>query len=409
MPRTLSISGAVLLTTAFMLVVGVVNLKCASSQLALSPRSSLGFTYNAAGRTQKNNGNIHEQKITVPGMSGSGFLVQSYTYDALNRLAIAAEHTAVPSSIVCQDSGSEWCRGFGYDRYGNRSVPAETNAPADLRQPQTFVATTNRVNDAGWTYDKAGNVTELNLATELKHSMAYDANNRQTAFCTAAGDLGGNCAPVPAAGRTLYHYDAQGNRVKKSGPSGTSLYVYDAFDKLAAEYKDSGTPTPGTFYRTVDHLGSTRLVTDGLGDPVENTDYLPFGEEIDVSFGDPRHNVAAYGSPGQLRHKFTGKERDSESGMDYFLARYYSGPMGKFTSIDPVEVTIEGSRIPQKWNRYTYARNNPLAFVDPDGKEERTFIHETDIPTATATEPFTRRTFKGGAKIADRRDSRVGR
>ena len=236
-----------------MLVVGVVNLKCASSQLALSPRSSLGFTYNAAGRTQKNNGNIHEQKITVPGMSGSGFLVQSYTYDALNRLAIAAEHTAVPSSIVCQDSGSEWCRGFGYDRYGNRSVPAETNAPADLRQPQTFVATTNRVNDAGWTYDKAGNVTELNLATELKHSMAYDANNRQTAFCTAAGDLGGNCAAVAAAGRTLYHYDAQGNRVKKSGPSGTSLYVYDAFDKLAAEYKDSGTHTPGTFYPTVDH------------------------------------------------------------------------------------------------------------------------------------------------------------
>ncbi len=197
--------------------------------------------------------------------------------------------------------------------------------------------------------------------------MAYDANNRQTAFCTAAGDLGGNCAPVPAAGRTLYHYDAQGNRVKKSGPSGTSLYVYDAFGKLAAEYKDSGTPTPGTFYRTVDHLGSTRLVTDGLGDPVENTDYLPFGEEIDVSSGDPRHNVAAYGSPGQLRHKFTGKERDTESGMDYFLARYYSGPMGRFLSVDPGNAGA-GLADPQTWNAYAYVRNNPTGNVGPDGR-----------------------------------------
>jgi len=76
------------------------------------------------------------------------------------------------------------------------------------------------------------------------------------------------------------------------------------------------------------------LVTDAAGTAVENTDYLPFGEEILVSSGDTRFGIAAYGSSGLLRHKFTGKERDSESGMDYFLARYYSGPMGRFTSPD---------------------------------------------------------------------------
>ena len=149
--------------------------------------------------------------------------------------------------------------------------------------------------------------------------------------------------------------------------NGTTVYVYNAFGKLAAEYKDSGTPTPGTFYRTVDHLGSTRLVTDAAGTEVENTDYLPFGEEILVSSGDPRHNVAAYGSPGQLRHKFTGKERDSESGMDYFLARYYSGPMGRFLSVDPENAGAVND-IPQTWNAYAYTNNRPLVMVDEDGR-----------------------------------------
>ena len=112
---------------------------------------------------------------------------------------------------------------------------------------------------------------------------------------------------------------------------------------------------------------STRLVTDTAGTAVENTDYLPFGEEILVSGSSARHNVAAYGSPGQLRHKFTGKERDAESGMDYFLARYYSSPMGRFLSVDPDNAgALPGD--PQSWNAYPYTRSNPLKYVDPTGK-----------------------------------------
>jgi len=173
--------------------------------------------------------------------------------------------------------------------------------------------------------------------------------------------------PRAATAKTLYSYDGQGNRVKKVvNGNETNLYVYDAFGKLAAEYKDSGTPTPGTFYRTVDHLGSTRLVTDAAGTEVERTDYLPFGEEILVSFGDTRHNVAAYGSSGLLRHKFAGKERDSESGMDYFLARYYSSPMGRFTSPD-IPFADQTTAAPQSWNLYTHTRNNPLKYVDENG------------------------------------------
>jgi RHS repeat-associated protein len=61
----------------------------------------------------------------------------------------------------------------------------------------------------------------------------------------------------------------------------------------------------------------------------------------------------------------SGKERDSESGLDYFLARYYSGAQGRFTTVDrgnpdPMD--------PQSWNGYAYALNNPLKYVDPDGE-----------------------------------------
>jgi RHS repeat-associated protein len=61
----------------------------------------------------------------------------------------------------------------------------------------------------------------------------------------------------------------------------------------------------------------------------------------------------------------TSKERDAETGLDYFGARYYSGGQGRFMSIDPGPFTIAD---PQNWNRYSYVQNNPLKFIDPTGK-----------------------------------------
>jgi len=67
-----------------------------------------------------------------------------------------------------------------------------------------------------------------------------------------------------------------------------------------------------------------------------------------------------------LRSQFTSKERDNETGLDYFGARYYGSLLGRFTSVDPLIASGRAS-LPQSWNRYAYALNNPLWLIDPDG------------------------------------------
>ncbi len=112
-----------------------------------------------------------------------------------------------------------------------------------------------------------------------------------------------------------------------------------------------------------DAVGNVRVVTDETGQVLERHDYLPFGEECTTGACATNPGVA----DGQPR-RFTGKERDSETGLDYFGARYYAQHVGRFTTIDPVFTWRENLLDPQRWNRYAYGRNNPLRYVDPDGK-----------------------------------------
>ena len=78
--------------------------------------------------------------------------------------------------------------------------------------------------------------------------------------------------------------------------------------------------------------------------------------------------IAGYLCDEGRSSRSTGKERDAETGLDYFGARYFSGAQGRFTSPDPLSASRKASN-PQTWNRYTYALKNPLKFVDPDGLE----------------------------------------
>jgi RHS repeat-associated protein len=158
-----------------------------------------------------------------------------------------------------------------------------------------------------------------------------------------------------------------------------TIFVYDALGRMAAEYSTAvDTPSCVTCYLSPDHLGTPRLITDQSGIVVARHDYLPFGEEI------PANTVGrnSQWGPGNdsINQKLTGKERDSESGLDYFGARYYGSGVGRFTSPDPKTFYMRTLGNPQKWNKYAYVLNNPLALFDPDGREEITVTYRTFIP-----------------------------
>ena len=119
------------------------------------------------------------------------------------------------------------------------------------------------------------------------------------------------------------------------------------------------------YYLLEDHLGNIDVVLDEEGNVVERRDYLPYGEE--------RVEVSEESAP-DTDYGFTGKEKDDETGLYYYGARYYDPVIGRFTSIDPWEGDLTD---PQSLNKYTYARNNPIKYVDPDGQEFVTNIAAT--------------------------------
>jgi RHS repeat-associated protein len=146
----------------------------------------------------------------------------------------------------------------------------------------------------------------------------------------------------------------------------TTVFVYDAMGKLVAEYSTTPPPVdPKTSYTATDILGSPRVITDQYRQVTSRRDFLPFGEELS--------NGTAYRSADQkftnadsIRQRFTGYEKDQETGLDFAEARYYQNRHGRFTAVDPLLASGK-SADPQTFNRYAYVLNNPLILTDPTG------------------------------------------
>jgi RHS repeat-associated protein len=112
--------------------------------------------------------------------------------------------------------------------------------------------------------------------------------------------------------------------------------------------------TPTTSYYHVDAQGSVRAISDDSGAIVIRHDYYTFGEDAQPLTGDPL--------------RYAGKELDPETAQEYFGARYYRNVWGRFGTVDPIYSSAAVTD-PQQWNRYAYARNNPLKFSDPLGAD----------------------------------------
>jgi RHS repeat-associated protein len=138
-------------------------------------------------------------------------------------------------------------------------------------------------------------------------------------------------------------------------------------------------------YYDSDAAGSTRLVTDAQGSVIETHDYTPFGVEVT-----PSTTLTPL--------LFAGKQRDRETTLDYFDARYYASRAGRFTTADPEHVggdTFDS----QSWNAYAYVRNNPLRFVDPTGTEYEVRL-KNGITLYLTDQQFDRLSENPGAGIS---------
>lgn len=288
-------------------------------------------------------GNVQSHSITAPGLA----LAQSYQYDDLNRLKVAQESAGTSQT---------WKQTFIYDRFGNRNFDTEaehTTIPTPLVNAVISPAN-NRIDPSApgqslIDYDTAGN-----LKREMTgEAYGYDGEGRLTTY--NGGD--------PVTGGSTYVYDGDGRRVEKITPSGTTIFVYNIFGQLVAEYGNPQSSGSGTSYLTSDRLGSPRVITDSSGNVRARHDYLPFGEELS-GLGN-RTSQNGYVGDG-IRQKFTQYERDAETGLDFAQARHYSFVNGRFTRPDPLLASANPGE-PQSWNRYVYCANNPLNYVDPNG------------------------------------------
>jgi RHS repeat-associated protein len=255
-------------------------------------------------------------------------------------------------------------------------------------------------------YDAAGNVINDGMNQYL-----YDGEGR---ICAVAS------SPMPSMMvMTGYIYDADGTRVAKgsitawscdpgvNGFQTTSDYVLgpggeqvtemgmDANNSLAWQHTNvwsfgSGSGG-GKLLGTYDNDGLHFYFNDPLGTRRAQTDYAGVLEQTcqSLPYGDGETC-----QPTPTEHLFTGKERDAESGNDYFGARYYASSMGRFMSPDEA-FADQHPGDPQTWNLYMYARNNPLHNIDPTGRGTASAIawgivsgavsflyHSTPIPGA---------------------------
>ena len=155
----------------------------------------------------------------------------------------------------------------------------------------------------------------------------------------------------------LYWRGAGSDALAETDASDTIQTIYIFFGGKRIARLDSGMTKPK--YYVEDNVGSTALVTDYLGNRLSESLFFPYGGEQQVLTGDAN------------TYKFTCKERDPESGLDDFGARYYASNLGRFMSPDwdakPTAVPYASFGDPQTLNLYAYVENAPLNRVDADG------------------------------------------
>jgi RHS repeat-associated protein len=292
-----------------------------------APLFAIQLNYND-GTTPQYNGNIANQYWGTPGSLGNSY---TYSYDKLNRLTAGVNNNGYTEQNI------------GYDVMGN--ITALT------RQSNTY------------TYNYSGN--QLSSVTGLTNTYAYDANGNATTDGRTGKTIAYNLLNLPqtesqGGNAITYTYDAGGGKLRKTNGTTTTDYIdgiqYDngTISFLQTE-EGRAVNSSGSYsyqYNLADHLNNTRLTFNSSGTTIQKDDYYPFGLDINYSSATPKNE-----------YLYNNKELQVETNQYDYGARFYDPVIARWTVPDPL---ADSNR---RWSPYSYAANNPIRNIDPDGMD----------------------------------------
>jgi len=369
---------------------------------------SADYTYDAAGRLIEARGREHlgqtggvpnaptapdafngfHSGLDHPGDGNAmGTYVERYVYDAVGSILAMQHRGADPAA-------PGWTRNYAYSD-ASLIEPAKTSSR--LSSTQLDIAAVE-----AYSHDAQGNMVSMPHLP----LMRWDFRDQ----------LQASAQQVVAAGTpetTYYVYDAAGERVRKvtdrqaaAGQTPTRrkerIYVggFEIYREYAADGTtvalerttllvnddkqrvalvetrtaggDDGLPPQLVRYQLGNHLGSAAAELDDQARIISYEEYFPYGS---TSYRGVRNQ-----SEAPKRYRYTGKERDEENGFYYHGARYYAPWLGRWISVDPAMMPAPGAKAgktPEAAGEgalrraYVYANDNPMSYVDPDGREDK--------------------------------------
>ncbi len=321
-----------------MATTGVLDLNCSNTSGKV-----MHLNYNFAS------GGINNGTLLTSANCRNSSRTTNFKYDYLNRILLVYT--------------SAWADRFTTDIWGNLAKK-DVCLSGDPCYGEPYGEYLNQTADvanrfSGFSYDSSGNMLNDQLPTPPGHAYSYDAENRPYSAASVTYYYNGMGERVAKSSGKLYFLGSGSGPIVETDTNGTISTEFIFFNGKRVARRDN--PSGSVHYYFADQIGSANVITNANGTTIESeSDFYPYGGE----------RIVVTDTTGN-QYKFSGKERDTETTMDYFGARFYSSNYGRFLTADwtatPSPTPFANINDPQSFNLYSYVENNPTTGIDPDG------------------------------------------